>query len=666
NELGEPLKLDNIELGAHRGLIPFSRWTGIQPEGEVETDFARPSDYNLPKYYRVNEPGAASFRVHASRVLRFTGPTVPAPELQAQAWWGISVLEPAYEEIRKRDNMSWAMLSVMMRASILGIRFKELAQGLSGAGMNQQALQQFYARMEVQNHLLSSQSLLVLPEDGGLESIINPMTGYSDVYQQFQLDIAGAANSTVTRLFGRTITGLGQSNDGDERLYEERIALEQEDSLRPQLEKLYPVICMSELGEVPDDLDLKFPSVRVLTEEEKSKLASDSTTAIVAALNAGLLNKPQALKELKQQSDLTGIFSNITDEDIAEAERAEELGLGGGLEGETEEEFGETEEVPRETEPEGGETDVRAADDWAEAKHPREKGGAEAGQFAAGSGGGGGGASAALSPAPKDRKKWPEHIQALKLPPAWTDVRVNSNPDADLLAVGKDAKGRPQYVYSKRFQNTQAEAKFARIKELDGKFDKIRRQNEENLKSDNPAKRENAECARLVMSTGIRPGSDSDRKAKVKAYGATTLEGQHVVKQGDRVRLRFVGKKGVAIDLPVEDPQVASALLARSKKAGASGRLFPEVSGASLLDYTHTLDGGGFKTKDFRTLLATRSAMNEIKKAEPPKTERDYKKRVLEIAKAVSSRLGNTPVVCLQSYINPIVFAPWRSSLAAA
>jgi DNA topoisomerase-1 len=167
------------------------------------------------------------------------------------------------------------------------------------------------------------------------------------------------------------------------------------------------------------------------------------------------------------------------------------------------------------------------------------------------------------------------------------------------------------------------------------------------------------------MAMGIRPGSDTDTKAKVKAYGASTLEGRHVVEEDGQVYLRFTGKKGVAINLAVSNPDIARDLADRASRAGAGGRLFPAVAGDSLLEYTHTLNGGGFKTKDFRTLLATRSAMKQVEQAEPPKTEKDYKKRVLEVAKAVSARLGNTPTVALQSYINPAVFAPWRSALAA-
>jgi phage-related protein (TIGR01555 family) len=335
NKLDEPLKLDEVELGSYRGIIPFDRWVGITPDAGVSSDVTKPLEFNLPEHYRVSRPGGQGFRVHASRILRFCGPDVPAPENQAQLHWGISALELTYEEIRKRDNMSWNILSLTFRANLLAMRDKNLAGMLSGASMNAKALALFEQRMTAMNHLLSNQSMMVLPEDGELTSVNYSFAGLSDIYQQFQLDIAGAAQIPVTRLFGRTLTGLGQSNDADEAIYEERIAMEQDEQLLPQLDRLYAVICASELGEVPDDITLTFPSIRVLSEDEKSKIATESTSNVINAMNSGLFDRPQALKEIKQQSALTGFGTNITDEDIEAAEKAESLGLGGPLGEET-------------------------------------------------------------------------------------------------------------------------------------------------------------------------------------------------------------------------------------------------------------------------------------------------------------------------------------------
>ena len=299
-----------------------------------------------------------------------------------------------------------------------------------------------------------------------------------------------------------------------------------------------------------------------------------------------------------------------------------------------------------------------AADkEFEESQHPR----ADDGKFSSS-----GGASAKqLHPTAGEGKNrttasgeaLPAHVVALKIPPAWTDVHYSPDPKAPLQAVGKDAKGRPVSIYTKEFEASQAAIKFARITELDRKFDRIREQND--AARENPRTRDVADVAHLIMEMGIRPGSETDTGAKVKAYGATTLEGRHVVEEDHQLFLRFTGKKGVSINLPVTDPISAAILLERKKRAGENGQLF-NVNEKQLLAHVHSFDGGSFKTKDFRTLLASRTALAEMANHPAPKDQKDYQKKVLAVAKVVSSKLGNTPIIALQSYINPLVFAPWK------
>lgn len=338
NNLDEPLDLDSVELGAFQGLLPFDRWAGIQPEGEPSVDFSRPQDFNLPERYTVTASGGDSYKVHASRVLRFTGYTNPTPEREAYSWWGISVLEPAIEEIKKYDNMNWNVALLTFRANLLGYKEPELAQIISGVGMSKGAATQWERRMTAINHLVSNQSMIPLGKDGDLVSVQYTFAGLAEVMMNQQLVVSGAAQMPVARLWGRTYSGLGQTGDGDEKIYEERIATDNETQVRPQLEKLYPVLCMSELGEVPEDLDLNFPSVRVLDEKEKSEMAKTVVDAVAVCVNTGFMSKRTAATELKESAEVTGFGTNLTDEEIAALpDKAEDEGeIGAGLFGEEE------------------------------------------------------------------------------------------------------------------------------------------------------------------------------------------------------------------------------------------------------------------------------------------------------------------------------------------
>lgn len=257
-----------------------------------------------------------------------------------------------------------------------------------------------------------------------------------------------------------------------------------------------------------------------------------------------------------------------------------------------------------------------------------------------------------------DGKEVP-HAARLKIPPGWKDVYVNPDPGGTLMVRGTDAKGRMQSRYGDTHNAAKARDKFRRVSELRRKRESIVKETVRDAKD--PDLRDRAECLHVVMRTGIRPGSGSDTGADYKSYGATTLEGRHVVVEGGKTYLRFVpGKhKGKEVNLPVTDSEAAAILKRRASAAGPDGRLFSVTEGA-LGAYSRSKDGGGFKTKDHRTALGTETAIAAMKGMDRPTTAKQYKAQVKEVATVVSQTLGNTPSVALKSYIDPVVFSGWR------
>jgi hypothetical protein len=184
------------------------------------------------------------------------------------------------------------------------------------------------------NHMLSNQGLLTLPKESQLQTHQYSFGGVGDVYQLFALDMCGAAEMPMTKLFGRTATGLGQSNDADEQMWEDKIATDQSFLLRPEMEdKLIPVIAMSTWGQVPDDLDWSFNSIHKATDKEQAELAKTKTEAIVSVYNAGITGRKTSMLELRGMSEQTGMWAqSITDEDIDAADNEPVMAdAGGGL-----------------------------------------------------------------------------------------------------------------------------------------------------------------------------------------------------------------------------------------------------------------------------------------------------------------------------------------------
>jgi len=319
-DLSAPLDFDEILPGKYRGLIVLDRWSGVYPDSQLVTDINNPAEFGQPMFYRCDlEENGRSVMVHHSRLLRFIGRDLPSWEKQVQLYWGMSELELVFDELRKRDYTDWNIVSLISRAQIMVLKEPELAPMLSGLGANQKMLEQYVARIEAMSGSMSNQGILALGKDGSLENKQFSFSGLEGVLNLFLLNISGASEIPVSRLFGRTITGLGQSGEGDLQIYYDAADQKRQRELGPQIDKLYRVIAASTWGEVPDDLDYAFPPIRTMTDKDRSDLAKANGETIIGAFNAGLIGRQTALKELKQLSETTEIFSNITDEMIEAA-----------------------------------------------------------------------------------------------------------------------------------------------------------------------------------------------------------------------------------------------------------------------------------------------------------------------------------------------------------
>lgn len=249
----------------------------------------------------------------------------------------------------------------------------------------------------------------------------------------------------------------------------------------------------------------------------------------------------------------------------------------------------------------------------------------------------------------------PDHLAHAAIPPAWTQVLVDPDPTAKLIAIGFDVKGRRQPLYSRSYRAAQDSIKFAHTNRLIPQAAEIRSQVEAGVLVGS----EGATITLLILETGIRPGSMADTGGDVQAYGATTLLASHVVPQPDgTVRLDFTGKKGVAQSIHVTHPWLVSILTKRAARLEySSSRFLFHFDERDLRRYVATLGDGTIRPKDFRTLLGTSLATAALANQVVPETKREAKALVKATIDVVSAALGNTPTVARKSYVCPSVLA---------
>lgn len=312
--LDTPLDLRLIMPGTFKGLIVADRWSGVYPSSELVSDMSAP-DFGLPKYYQFAvEPSGPGIRVHHSRILRFTGRELSAFERQAEQYWGLSELEHVYEELTKRNSASANIAQLIFQSNLRVFKMSDLGQLLTAT--SPEAQQDLYRTLEAQNAMMSNMGIQLMDREDSFETHSYSFNGLSDIYELFMMDIAGAAEIPVTKLFGRSPAGLNATGESDLTNYYDMIAQKQEAQLRPALDRLVPVLSMSTWGAVPEDLDYEFMPVRVSTDKERSELIERTSKAIGQLYDSGVISKKTALRELRLTESATGMWRSLTEEEI--------------------------------------------------------------------------------------------------------------------------------------------------------------------------------------------------------------------------------------------------------------------------------------------------------------------------------------------------------------
>jgi DNA topoisomerase I len=263
-----------------------------------------------------------------------------------------------------------------------------------------------------------------------------------------------------------------------------------------------------------------------------------------------------------------------------------------------------------------------------------------------------------------------QRLRGLRLPPAWTDVAINPNPRAKLQAVGKDKKGRWQYVYSAEAVRHREQKKFEKLMAFGRALPRLRKAIEQGMRQRGLPKERVMACILRILSTCfMRPGSSVYAKEN-GSFGIATLRRRHVTVHGDAVRFEYRGKAGKVQVRELRDRRVAR-IVRELKKLPGKADLFQWVEpDGTVVDvrrrhinaYIKEVMGQNFTAKDFRTWAGTLIAACVLARMHQEVVDgrTDRKKMVVAAIKETAAQLGNTPAVCKASYIWPSVLRDFQ------
>ncbi len=255
-----------------------------------------------------------------------------------------------------------------------------------------------------------------------------------------------------------------------------------------------------------------------------------------------------------------------------------------------------------------------------------------------------------------------ERINALRIPPAWTNVHISPDPDRKVQAFGFDAAGRKQYIYSSKHVQKRDTRKWSKLKRVSAALPLIRDKTNDHLKrTDLDREKVHATVVRLICRAYFRAGSER-YAVENKTFGISTLRKKHVEIRGNNLIFNYIGKRSIDQRQFVADTPLVEIIEELLSLPGE--RLFQyfdendelkPVTAQSVNRYLKEIVGDKITSKDLRTFGGTVRAATILADIGPASTQTEVKRNLALACKLVSLDLGNTPTICKKAYIHPAV-----------
>lgn len=250
-------------------------------------------------------------------------------------------------------------------------------------------------------------------------------------------------------------------------------------------------------------------------------------------------------------------------------------------------------------------------------------------------------------------------IEALVIPPAWTEVWICRDEHGHLQATGRDDRGRKQYRYHDLWREVRDEDKFSGLVRFGARLPALRKAIDVDLGARGwPIERTAALAARLLDLTLLRVGG-VQYATENESYGLTTLLADHVVSRRGATELIFPGKSGVEQTVRVVDVDARKLIRGCVGLGGESVLCYRNGTGVQPLrsddvnEYLRDRGGPDITAKDFRTWGASVIATAALVRHGRPADDKAASEAMAEAEREVSEALGNTVAVARSAYIHP-------------
>lgn len=296
-----------VKKGGLQGFTPVEAYW-VQPN---PTTF-NTTDPLAPDFYRPNVWNVMGQSVHGSRLLSFTGRPVPDILKPFYAYGGLSMTQMAKPYVDNWVQTRESVSDLIKSFSQSGVKGIDMLDALATGNLDD-----LFNRLDVYNNLRDNRGVMALGGEEEFFNVSTPLGTLDKLQAQAQEQMGSVSGIPLIKLLGVEPTGLNASSEGGIRVFYDSIHAYQERLFSQPLRKTLDLVMLSEFGEIDESIGFTFEPLWQMSDAEKADVALKKTQALMLA--EPNLPADTVMRELREMADGTGMFGQITDEDIEAA-----------------------------------------------------------------------------------------------------------------------------------------------------------------------------------------------------------------------------------------------------------------------------------------------------------------------------------------------------------
>jgi len=236
-------------------------------------------------------------RVHKSRVYRIEGKEAPSfirPRLRG---WGLSVMEKVVRSLNQYLKNQDVIFELLDEAKVDVYKITDFNSAL----MTADGTAKVSNRIQAGNMIKNFNNAVTMDIDDDYEQKQISFSGLAEILVQIRQGIAADLRMPVTKLFGISSAGFNSGEDDIEN-YNAMIESEIRSKVKYITVDLIGLACQKLFGFIPEDLQIEFKSLRILSAKEEEDVKDRKFNRVQSALQIGGISTDEYKQAINKDS----------------------------------------------------------------------------------------------------------------------------------------------------------------------------------------------------------------------------------------------------------------------------------------------------------------------------------------------------------------------------